>query len=125
MSVNAKKRPELSGRFALAAALAGLANGLFGGGGGMALLPLLSGEKELKGRALFANSVAIILPLSLVSVAAIALRDGLPLREALPYCLGGTIGGVIGGKIFRTMPPLWLKRIFALFLLYAGVRYLL
>ena len=120
-----EKRPDRSGRLFIAAALAGIVNGLFGGGGGMVLLPLLGKEKSLSGRALFANSVAIILPLCLVSVAASALRCTLPLMQALPYCIGGCVGGIIGGKLFKKLPPLWLKRIFALFLLYAGIRYLL
>ena len=64
----------------------------------MVLLPLLGKEKALSGRALFANSVAIILPLCMVSVAASALRGTLPLFEALPYCIGGSIGGIVGGK---------------------------
>ena len=33
-------------------------------------------------------------------------------------------GGLAGGKLFRQMPPLWLKRIFALFILYGAWRYL-
>ena len=109
----------------MAAALAGIVNGLFGGGGGMVLLPLLGKEKSLAGRALFANSVAIILPICMVSVAASALRGTLPLFEALPYCIGGSIGGIVGGRLFKKLPPRWLKRMFALFLLYAGIRYLL
>ena len=109
----------------MAAGLAGIVNGLFGGGGGMVLLPLLGKEKSLAGRALFANSVAIILPICMVSVAASALRGTLPLMQALPYCLGGLIGGMVGGKLFKKLPPRWLKRTFALFLLYAGIRYLL
>ncbi|MGM9619696.1 MAG: TSUP family transporter [Oscillospiraceae bacterium] len=109
----------------LASAAAGAVNGLFGGGGGMALLPLLSREPALEGRALFANSVAIILPLCLVSVAVSAFAEPLPLKEALPYLLGGAAGAVVGGKLFRRMPPAWLKRLFALFLFYAGVKYLL
>ena len=124
MQVN-EKRPEHSGRFIIAAALAGVVNGLFGGGGGMVLLPLLGKEKSLTGRALFANSVAIILPLCMVSVAASALRGSLPLLQALPYCLGGLCGGIVGGRLFQKLPPRWLKRIFALFLFYAGIRYLL
>ena len=91
----------------------------------MVLLPMLGKEKSLSGRALFANSVAIILPLCMVSVAANALRGSLPLVQALPYCIGGSIGGIIGGKLFKRLPPRWLKRAFALFLLYAGIRYLL
>ncbi|MGM9661652.1 MAG: TSUP family transporter [Oscillospiraceae bacterium] len=117
-----KKR---SWRLALAAAAAGTVNGLFGGGGGMALLPLLSREPALEGRALFANSVAIILPLCLVSVAVSACFEPLPLKEALPYLLGGAAGAAVGARLFSKMPPAWLKRLFALFLFYAGVKYLL
>lgn len=120
-----KKQKTEKWKLPLAAGLAGIVNGLFGGGGGMVLLPLLSGEKELKGRRLFANSVAVILPICIVSVGVSAFFEPLPLREALPYLIGGTAGGLIGGKLFQSIPPRWLKRLFALFLLYAGVKYLL
>ena len=35
------------------------------------------------------------------------------------------VGGWIGGKLFKNVPNTWLKRIFALFLLYGAARYLL
>ena len=38
---------------------------------------------------------------------------------------GGGIGGAVGGVLFRKVSGTWLRRIFALFLLYGGVRYLL
>ena len=53
------------------------------------------------------------------------LHGALPLREALPYLFGGLVGGWIGGKLFKNVPNTWLKRIFALFLLYGAARYLL
>ena len=112
-------------RVALAAAAAGAVNGLFGGGGGMVLLPLLTGEDELRGRALFASCVAVIFPVCLVSAAISVGAGDFPFREALPFLLGGAAGGAAGGKLFRKLPPVWLKRLFALFLLYAGVKYLL
>ena len=33
---------------------------------------------------------------------------------------GGLAGGLIGGKIFEKVPVLWLKRIFALLILYGA-----
>ena len=39
----------------LAGGAAGLANGCFGGGGGMVFLPLMSRERDLTGRQLFAT----------------------------------------------------------------------
>ena len=51
-------------------------------------------------------------------------RAELSLLTALPYLLGGFAGGLVGGKLFKKVPNLWLRRIFALFLLYGGWRYL-
>ena len=61
------RKPKLGA--AVSGALAGLVNGLFGAGGGMLLLPLLSRMNGLEAHEAFACSVCIILPLSLVSVA--------------------------------------------------------
>ena len=112
-------------RLTFAAILAGTLNGLFGGGGGMALLPLLNREQKLQGRLLFANSVAVMLPISLASLAASAFSSPLPLWESLPYLAGGTAGAILGGRFFDRVSPTWLRRLFALFLIYAGIRYLL
>ena len=53
-------------RYALAGGLAGLTNGLFGGGGGSVFVPLLTGYCKLDQRRAFATSVAVILPLCLL-----------------------------------------------------------
>ena len=109
----------------IAGAAGGLINGLFGGGGGMVLLPLLTKWSRLEARAAFATCVAVIFPMCCVSTAVYLwqVRPGLEL--VLPYLLGGLIGGVLGGLTFEKVPVRWLKVIFGLFLLYAGVRYLL
>ena len=44
----------------IAGGAAGLANGLFGGGGGMVFLPILSRWGNLKSRQLYATCVAVI-----------------------------------------------------------------
>ena len=109
----------------LAAALAGAANGLFGGGGGMVLLPLLQRQGGLEERRLFATSLAVIFPMCLASGAVYLFRGGVDLAAALPYLLGGLAGGALGGALFQQVPVRWLKAAFAAFLLYGGVRYLL
>lgn len=107
---------------AVAGGLAGAANGFFGAGGGMVLVPLLLRWVKLEEKRAFATSVAIILPMCLVSAAIYWFRAGLDLRTALPYLLGGLAGGFLGGKLFTKVPANWLRRILALFLLYGGVR---
>ena len=120
-----EKNMKNKNKIRLAGTLAGIVNGVFGGGGGMVLLPLLSKWSGLTDRRLFATSLAIIFPMCLVSGAVYLLQGGVSLREALPYLLGGLAGGAIGGITFSRVPVKWLKAVFALFLLYGGVRYLL
>ena len=106
-------------------AVTGLISGLFGGGGGMILLPMLQKEKALSSHALFANCVAIIFPVCIVSSTAYLLSSAVDLRLAAPFLAGGALGGFIGGKLFHSMPPKILYLAFAGFLFYAGVKYLL
>ena len=41
---------------------------------------------------------------------------------ALPYVVGDLLGGLLGGRLFRRMNMVWLRRLFALLLLYGGVK---
>ena len=85
-------------------------------------VPLLTEYCKLDQRRAFATSVAVILPLCALSVGIYFLRGGLDFMVALPYLIGGTVGGWIGGKCFRGVRMLWLKRAFGLLLIYGGVR---
>lgn len=109
-------------RYLLAGAAAGLCNGLFGGGGGSVLVPALTGWCGLEQRRAFATSVAVILPLCALSAGIYLLRGGLDLMTALPYLVGGALGGWAGGRWFRGIKVCWLRRAFGLLLLYGGVR---
>ena len=102
--------------------LAGIANGLFGGGGGSVLVPMLTGYCKLDQRRAFATSVAVILPLCALSVVIYWVRGGLDIMAALPYLIGGAAGGWAGGRWFKGVKMLWLKRAFGLLLIYGGVR---
>ena len=106
-------------KYRISGAAAGLVSGLFGGGGGTVLVPLLTAWCKIGQKRAMANCVAVILPLCAL------LRSGLPLLTALPYLMGGLAGGLLGGKLFRRVPGPWLRRIFGVFLVYGGVRYLL
>lgn len=116
----AKKRSWLAP--AVSGALAGAVNGFFGGGGGMALVPLLAGWCGLGQRRAFATSVAVILPLCVLSAGIYLFRGGLDLPAALPYLLGGLLGGWLGGRLFQNLSMDWLRRGFGLLLLYGGVK---
>ncbi len=103
-------------------AVSGVINGFFGGGGGMALVPLLRGWIKLEDARAFATSVAVMLPMCAVSAAAYYLRVGIDLRAAWPFLIGGLVGGVISGLSFKKVPPKLLVRAFALLIIFGGLR---
>ena len=113
------------GKNGLAGAAAGLVNGLFGGGGGSVLLPLLNRWGTLAPRAAFATCLAAIYPMCCVSAVVYLFQVQPALETVLPYLAGGLVGGWIGGRLYGKVSTKWLKRLFAAFLFYAGVRYLL
>ena len=106
----------------LAGCGAGIVNGLFGAGGGMILVPLLSKYGGLEESELFPASVAVILPICVVSL--LVCNTPLPWADALPYLIGSVIGGVTAGLLGKKIPVLWLHRILGVFILWGGVRYL-
>lgn len=109
--------------YAIAAGLAaGAINGLFGAGGGMVLVPILSGSKRIPGDEVFSSSIVIIFPICLVSL---FLGSGsLPWATAWPFLAGGTLGGIASATLGRHLRPLWLHRILGALILYGGIRYL-
>lgn len=112
-------------RYVLAGGLAGVANGFFGGGGGSILVPALTKLCKLEQKKAFATSIAVILPLCVLSVGIYLLRGSLDVMTALPYLIGGSIGGFVGGKIFKGTKVNWIKRGFGLLLILGGLRCIL
>ena len=101
---------------------AGAVTGLLGAGGGMVLVPLLTACTELEERETFPASVAIILPVCIVSL--FLQGQPLPWRDALPYLIGSAGGGILAGILAKRIPTVWLHRILGILILWGGVRYL-
>ena len=109
---------------ALAGTLAGAVNGLFGAGGGMVLVPLLTLLTSLEEREIFPTSVSIMLPACLVSLGITALTDTVAWKPSIPYLIGSAAGGVLAGFFGKNIPVKWLHRGLGLFILWGGFRYL-
>lgn len=109
---------------ALAGAAAGIVNGLFGAGGGMVLVPLLTALTDLNDREVFPASISIILPMCFVTLGIAAMGGALPWRDALPYLIGSAIGGVLAGLLGKKIPTVWLHRGLGILILWGGFRYL-
>lgn len=107
---------------ALCGALAGTVTGLFGGGGGMILVPALALHPQMDEDALFPSSVAVILPICITSL----ILSGHPtsLGTVAPYMLGSSAGGILAGLFAGKIPTKWLHRALGVMLLWGGIRYL-
>lgn len=108
----------------LVGAASGVVNGLFGAGGGMILVPLLTKLTDLKDSEIFPASISIILPMCLVTLGISAIQAPLPWAEALWYLIGSTIGGILAGRLGPKIPTAWLHRILGILILWGGWRYL-
>ena len=102
----------------------GFINGLIGAGGGTVAVPMLK-RLGLEPKQAHAGSIAIIWPLSAIS-AALYLRAGeVRLTDALGYIPAGAVGAVIGAWLLGRLPDKWVRRVFAVFMIWAGVRLML
>lgn len=101
--------------------LIGIVNGLFGAGGGMIAVPLLKSCGADQKQA-HASSLAIILPLSIVSAVIYSINGNVDFMLTLKLIPFGIIGSLLGTFIMKKINPTWLKRIFAVVMIYAGIR---
>ncbi len=106
---------------ALSGCLAGFINGLLGTGGGIIIVPLLD-RQGLQKKESHATSIAVILPLSVISTAFYLGRGSVSFNDVLPYLPGGVIGAVIGTFLMTKIKAPLLRKIFAALIIVAGIR---
>lgn len=111
-------------RMILAGACAGAVNGLFGAGGGMVLVPLLTSLTDLEERQVFPASVCIILPICIISLLLTYQAGSIPWGTAVPYLIGSAGGGILAGFFAQKIPTVWLHRILGVLILWGGIRYI-
>ena len=88
----------------------------------MILVPLFCKWLKIPQKSAFATSVAVILPMSVVSAIVYLLKYDLNFTETLPFLAGGLIGGIVSGMIFKKVPATLLRKALALFIIYGGIR---
>lgn len=111
-------------RMVLSGFCAGAANGLFGAGGGMLLVPALVMLTDLQDEEIFPASVSIILPTCLVSLIFTADWSTLQTSNAWILLAGSVLGGIGAGIWGKHIPTIWLHRALGLLILWGGYRYL-
>lgn len=110
--------------FVLCGLAAGSVNGLFGAGGGMVLVPMLTALTDLDEEEIFPASVSIILPVCLVTLTMTLLNVKTDWNTTLYYLIGSATGGILAGLFGKKIPAKWLHKLLGLLILWGGIRYL-
>ncbi len=101
---------------------AGVCTGLFGGGGGMLIVPLLTLLYGLEQDKAHATALATIFPLCLVSSIFYLIGAGWEYKNGLVVSVGVVIGGIIGSFALRKIPKRLLGFIFYIIMVVGGVK---
>lgn len=107
--------------------IAGIATGvmsaLFGVGGGILMVPILTlafgfGQKSAQGISLF-----VMLPTALAGAIRYKLNPEIPVNLSVAgwMAIGGIAGAVLGSKAVFVLPEVILKRMFAVFIILTGI----
>lgn len=100
----------------------GLANGFFGGGGGMIVVPMLSLLLGYSPKKSHATAILVMLPVSIASAVVYFIKGKFSFEIGLPVVIGVAVGGVVGALLLKKLSAKWLVKIFALIMLVAGLK---
>lgn len=104
---------------------AGVVNGMFGSGGGLIVVPILK-KCGLPPQKAHATSIAIILPLSIITTATLIISgvtaDAFVTLATLP---AGLIGAAIGAQLLKKIKGNTIRLIFAVIMIVSAVRILI
>lgn len=99
----------------------GFINSFFGAGGGIVAVPILK-KSGLSQKEAQATAVSLILPLTVITAFIYYLQGNLVIKDALPFLPLGFLGAIFGAYLLNKTSNKVLKNIFALFMIWAGLR---
>ena len=105
------------------AVFVGFVNGFFGGGGGLICVPTLEKIYKVNTKTAHATTVAIMLPLSIVSSVIYTISNaGINFAYAGAVTAGSIIGGLFGAFALKKCKGAFVRWLFIAILFVAGVR---
>lgn len=102
--------------------LLGAINGLFGGGGGMVAVPVLSDVLGYPRKQAHATAILIIAPVCAVSAITYIVNGFIDTSIIIPAAVGNIAGGLLGAEFLGKLPRFWVDLTFVAVMLVAGVR---
>ena len=111
-------------RALITGAVGGFTSGLTGIGGGTVMVPLLTGFLRMSQHKAHATSLVIVIFAALSAGTQYLARDEVKWELVAALTVGAVIGAQIGTRTMHSLPERQLRLIFAVFLLFVGVRLL-
>lgn len=102
--------------------LGGVLSGLFGVGGGIVMVPLLTLLVGMDQRHASATSLVAIAPTSVVGAITYGVAGHVDLLVGVIVAAGGIVGSILGARLLRTLPLGWLRWLFIALLVVVAVR---
>ena len=105
--------------------LSGMTNGVLGAGGGIILIFMLAHllkNREEGAKEAFVVSCVAVLSFSAISCLSYTSQQTATFEDAAPYLFPALIGGAFGALVLHKINTEWLKKIFAVLLIYGGIR---
>ena len=100
----------------------GLINGFMGGGGGIFVVLALTLIVKMQQKYAHATAILIILPVSVVSAIVYIAGGHVNWLMTLFATIGVVAGGIVGAFALKKINDKWLRLVFSVVLLLAGVR---
>ena len=105
----------------LAGILIGTVNIILGAGGGMLTVPLYK-KMGMEQKSAQINAVGTILPITIISSIIYLINGNVNFSDTYIYLIPGLIGSIVGTFVIKKTSNKILTVIFALFMIWAGVR---
>lgn len=96
-------------------------NGLFGSGGGIAAVKALT-SRGLGQKSAQATALSATFTMSVISCGVYIYNGYFSMRSALVYLPFGVVGAICGALLLKKVPDGILRKLFALFIIWSGIR---
>lgn len=118
------KTKKSSFRQILTGLFTGAVNGLFGGGGGMVVVPLMKNMLGYQEKYAHATAILVIAPVCAASAVTYIINGYFSPQVIIPAAIGSIIGGIVGAELLDRLSSFWLNAVFLIVMFAAGIRML-
>ena len=123
--MNSSQKLKIKRRYLIFGGLAaGVANGLLGAGGGIIIVWILQkaiGDLTGDSRDVFANALAIMLPISAVSAISYAASGSMPTNDISRFILPAILGGIVGAYLLDKISMDSVRVLFCVLVVLSGI----